>query len=133
MDTIRLKGEEKEQLKLIGIRYKSLPALKIARMAVDEKFVKQGIGTKLIAFSINLAVELSAQVGCRFLTVEAKNAPDLPESKKPIHFYKKFNFEVLKERKPNADYVPMYKDLGPLIKSTRLSQSKNRLAFPNDN
>ena len=131
-DSINLHGEKREEMHQIGIGYKSLPAIKIARMAVHKNFVRRGIGSRMIAFAINIGIEISNQVGCRFLTLEAKNTPNIPEVQKPVHFYKKLGFQILKERKPNADYVHMYRDLGPLIKSVRISQTKNRLAFRNE-
>ena len=76
----------------------------------------------MIAFAINLALKMNDCVGCRFLTLEAKNVHDLEESEKPVHFYKRNSFEILKERKPDPSYIPMYKDLKPLINERRKSK-----------
>lgn len=118
-DSIHLAGRKKEEMKKIGISYKSLSALKICRMAVHKDFIKQSLGTNLLAFAIKIALEINKFAGCRFLTLEAKNTPDLPEQRKPIHFYKKNDFEILKERKETAAYVPMFKDLKPIINETK--------------
>ncbi|MBI5884692.1 GNAT family N-acetyltransferase [archaeon] len=115
-DSIHLFGEKKAEMKKIGISYKALPALKICRMAVSNNHARKGLGTKMIAFAINRVLKINEVSGCRFLTLEAKNDPSLPEEQKPIHFYKKLGFMVIKERKPNASYIPMYKDLQPVIK-----------------
>lgn len=114
-DSIHLFGRDKEEMRKIGISYKALPALKICRMAVNNKHAFRGIGTKMIAFAVNIVLEVNKMSGCRFLTLEAKNSSELSEMRKPIHFYKKSGFSVIKERKQNSAYVPMYKDLKPLI------------------
>jgi len=114
-DSVHLFGEKKEEMKRIGISYKALPALKICRMAVNKKYAQRKIGTKMVSFAINIALEINKKSGCRFLTLEAKNIPTLKEDQKPIHFYKKLGFQVIKERKQNAAYIPMYKDLKPII------------------
>jgi len=114
-DSIHLFGEKKEEMKRIGISYKALPALKICRMAVNKNHSNKGIGTKMIAFAINIVIEINKLCGCRFLTLEAKNEQNLSEDQKPVHFYKKTGFFVIKERKQNSAYIPMYKDLKPLM------------------
>ncbi len=124
-DSIHLFGEKKDEMKKIGISYKALPALKICRMAVNQKYIGKRIGTKMMAFCISIVLEINKMSGCRFLTLEAKNDPALSEEQKPIHFYRKLGFSVIKERKQDATYVPMYKDLKPLInESSRLEQKK---------
>ena len=102
-DSIRVK-ENKELLVFFdnkGIHYSCLPALKIGRLAVDALYQKKGIGTHLILFSISTGSKLSDNVGCRFITTDAK-----PEA---IDFYNKLGFRVLKERK--GKLIPMYFDL----------------------
>ena len=81
----------------------------------------------MLLFAIKVALKLNKTAGCRFLTLEAKNAPDIPEEEKPIHFYKKNNFEILKERKENATYISMYKDLKPIINEINKSKLANIL------
>jgi hypothetical protein len=114
-DSIHLFGEKKDEMKKIGISYKALPALKICRMAVNKKYAHMAIGTKMIAFSISTVLKINEMSGCRFLTLEAKNDQTRPEEQNPVHFYKKTGLLVIKERKQNAAYIPMYKDLKPLI------------------
>jgi len=126
-DSIHLFGEKKEEMKRIGISYKALPALKICRMAVDRKYSNKKIGTKMIEFAISMALDINKMCGCRFLTIEAKNDPSLPEEQKPVHFYKKVGFFVTKERKQNAAYIPMYKDLKPSI--NRFTEIERKKTF----
>lgn len=94
-----------------GINYKSLPALKIGRLCVDDRFQKRGIGTLIIQFAISTAIKLSNQVGCRFLYLDAKRNEE--SSKDAIHFYKKIGFELYKER--DSRETPLYLDLLPFI------------------
>lgn len=96
-------------------------------MAINKEFVGQGLGKKMLLFAIKIALRLNRIVGCRFLTLEAKNAPDLPEEEKPIHFYKNNSFETLKERKENAAYIPMYKDLKTIIDQVEKTKLANIL------
>ncbi|MBU0527787.1 GNAT family N-acetyltransferase [Candidatus Micrarchaeota archaeon] len=88
------------------IHYKSLPALKIGRLAVDDRYARQGVGTEMVYFSIYLAEQIYGNYcGCRFITLDAKR-----DSKNDTtHFYKKLGFKVYKERQKGS--VPMYLDL----------------------
>jgi GNAT superfamily N-acetyltransferase len=94
-----------------GINYKSLPALKIGRLCVDDKFQKRGIGNLIIQFTISMAIKISNQVGCRFLYLDAKRNED--SSKDVIHFYKKTGFELYRERESKE--TPLYMDLWPFM------------------
>jgi ribosomal protein S18 acetylase RimI-like enzyme len=123
-DSIRLKGITQEDQDTIDLDYKTLPALKIGRMAVHNDFFHQKIGTKMLVLAIETALKINHFAGCRFLTVEAKNKQTLPEPRKPIHFYKKFGFKILKERKQNKSYVSMYMDMQPILNYFRKNSSK---------
>lgn len=106
-DKIDLVGNLKAYFNQKGISFKSIPALKIGKLAVDNKFLRRGIGTLMVAFASDHAKLISEKFsGCRFLTLEAKRNVDV--NKDSIHFYKKLNFNILKERKPET---PMYLDL----------------------
>ncbi len=123
-DSIHLGGSDKQKFKEDGIPYKAIPALKIARMAVDERVVRKRLGTMIIGNAIKQVFFINRKAGCRILTVEAKNESNLKESEKPIHFYKKLGFKVLKERKANASYISMYLDVQPYINEFK---ERNRL------
>ena len=43
-DKINLEGDLKEFFREKGIHYKSLPALKMGRICVDDKFLRRGLG-----------------------------------------------------------------------------------------
>lgn len=113
-DCVKVKnidGQLAQRFRDKGINYKSLPALKIGRLCVQDKFLKRGIGKLIIQFAINIAAKLSQQVGCRFLYLDAKRNPN--SNLDVIHFYKHMGFELYKER-GNRE-TPLYMDIWPYI------------------
>lgn len=107
-DTLRLEGELREFFLQKNVMYKTLPALKIGRLCVDDRYLKMGFGTRLLESAHALAEHTSKNLfGCRFLILDAKRNPD--RNKDSVHFYKKFGFKTLKER--NKGTTPMYLDL----------------------
>lgn len=115
-DAIGLDKIKHEQMKEKNINYKSLPALKICRMGIKKGFTGRGIGKKMIAFAVKQALRTNEMSACRFITLDAKNDEQIPESKKPMRFYKKMGFLELKTRK-KRNTVYMYRDLIDIIKS----------------
>ena len=110
-DRINLEGNLKQAFRDKGILYKSLPALKIGRLCVDDKYLRRGLGTHFIDFSIKVAYDIYKNYsGCRFIVLDAKRNNE----NDPIHFYKKQGFKILKERKKGT--TPMYLDLVDNIK-----------------
>lgn len=73
-----------------GILYKTLPALKIGRVCVHKDYSGKGIGTHMIDFATVKALNLSEEVGCRFISADAK--------RDAVRFYRKNGFEILKAR-----------------------------------
>ena len=68
--------------------YEYLPAVKIARLAVDSRFRGKGIGSALVDFSIALIRDRVADsVGCRFVVTDAKI--------EAVEFYDKQGFTTL--------------------------------------
>ncbi len=63
-----------------------LPALRLARLAVEMDFQGRGIGTGLLKYAFSLSLEMSARVGCIGVLVDAKPAA--------VRFYAQFGFEV---------------------------------------
>lgn len=106
-DAINLQGELKEYFRQSGIFYRSLPSLKIGRLCVSDDYLRTGIGTLMIEFVIVLAEKVGKDIGLRFITTDAKRNQN--PQKDSIHFYKKFGFEILKQREKGS--LPMYKDL----------------------
>ncbi len=106
-DAIILKGELKEHFRRKDILFKTLPALKMGKLCVSDDYLGRGIGTLMIEFVLVLAQKIGKEVGLRFITVDAKRNAD--SKRDSIHFYKKFAFEILKQREKET--TPMYKDL----------------------
>jgi GNAT superfamily N-acetyltransferase len=64
-----------------------LPILRLARLAVDERFQGYGIGRLLLRAMLELALEMRDRVGCIGVVVDAK--PDA------VTFYSPLGFEVI--------------------------------------
>jgi GNAT superfamily N-acetyltransferase len=90
----------------IRCKYNKYPGIKIARLAVDSKFERRGIGTCLLYAAIGKALSISDSVGCRYVLVDSK--------KESIGFYERHGFKIaVKNKKDN--YTPMYFDLYPVL------------------
>lgn len=57
----------------------------------------------MIEFVLVLAQRISKEIGLRFITTDAKRNPD--PKKDSVHFYKRFGFEILKQREKGT--LPM--------------------------
>ena len=64
-----------------------LPILRVARLAVDERFQDHGIGRLLLRAMLELALEMRDRVGCTGVVVDAK--PDA------VDFYSGLGFKVI--------------------------------------
>jgi len=61
-----------------------LPILRIARLAVDRRFRKQGIGSLLLKSMLDLALQLREKVGCAGVVVDAKE--------QAVSYYARYGF-----------------------------------------
>ncbi len=61
-----------------------LPILRLARLGVDTRRQKRGVGTALLASTFDLALQMSTTMGCVGVLVDAK-----PEA---IAYYRRFGF-----------------------------------------
>jgi len=68
-----------------NVRLRFYPCLLIGRLAVDNGWRRKGIGAYLTEWATGLAMELSEEVGCRYVVLEAR------ESK--MNFYEKCGFK----------------------------------------
>jgi len=66
---------------------RTFPAVKISRLAVNEKYQRQHIGTNLIGYIIGTFVNNTNKTGCQFLLVDAL------ESDKSRCFYDSLGFQ----------------------------------------
>jgi len=85
-----------------GYVYQKYPAIKIARLAVDGRFERRSIGQNILLWAIGKAYEISNQIGCRYITVDAK--------RESIEFYLKYEFKMIKKHK-DRDFPPLYFNL----------------------
>jgi len=89
-DAIKLTATEKE-LHNLAYPFKTVPAMKIAKLAVSSPFHEKytGIGTLMVEMAIEIAVACNEQhFACRFITVDA----DIEHNESVINFYLKNGF-----------------------------------------
>lgn len=88
-----------------GVTYphRRYPAIKLARLAVDDRWRRNGYGKNILLKSLIVALTLSKYVGIKYLTVDSE-----PES---VDFYRKYGFINAKRR--IYETIPLYKILHP--------------------
>lgn len=111
-DTIEVKLIEQDD-GIDGYTYQKYPAIKIARMAVDENLSGAGIGRYLLLAAVGKVHHISQEVGCRYITVDSK--------RDAIGFYEKNGFKIIKKYE-NRKFPPMYLNMYPIIQG--LSQTQ---------
>lgn len=111
-DSINLDSDLKKYFSTKGINYKSLPAIKIGRLCVDERYERRNIGKIAIFWCIFGVCKLNQKISCRFINVDVDRGDD-PKND-PIRFYKKLDFSILKDKKKKKT-TPLYLDLYPLL------------------
>lgn len=125
-DSVVLKGLDKdlvEQLDGKGINYPTLPALKIGRWCIDERYRQRRLGRMFWLLTLKKVYELSKFVGCRFVTVEAKQEKD-GNGLNALRYYKeKLGFELLKFKNKGRRHPHMYFDAYKIIKSLKDNSS----------
>lgn len=93
-------------------RLKRYPGILIGRLAVNEEFAHQGIGSALMVF-IKTWLGQGNKAGCRFLIVDARN------DKGVLEYYKRNRFEFLFSSE-EEESVCTRKDKTVVPQSTRL-------------
>ncbi|MBD5335662.1 MAG: GNAT family N-acetyltransferase [Bacteroides sp.] len=83
-------------------RRKSYPAVKIGRLAVNEMFTGNGVGTFLLD-NIKYAFTTVKRLGCRFLTVDALCSA--------TSFYERNGFQFFTEQDKDEETRLMFYDL----------------------
>jgi GNAT superfamily N-acetyltransferase len=100
-DSITLHADE-----LGDFPFKQVPALKIGRLGIQQKYKGQRLGTALKKYAVGVAFRMNNElgVGCRFLTVDSD-----PNA---VEFYKKLGFVMsLHKDYKKKDYPNMHYDL----------------------
>lgn len=89
-------------------KYENLPAVKIARMAVDRQIQGRRYGRALVELAVSIALdEIMPKIGCRFLIVDAKPGA--------VEFYERTGFTLLDTEKNRSSQHPlMFMDLHKL-------------------
>ncbi len=113
-DTIRLTELEKEQAHLQRVTFKSLPAVKVGKLAINKslsgKAKMKGYGSFALEMAVSKAYEmLKSGVACRFITVDA----DIEYYPDTEAFYLKNGFVRNQSRKikPSDKTISMRKDI----------------------
>lgn len=88
-------------------KYRYFPAMKIARLAVDSRFEKRGIGKHMLFAAIGKVWSIRESVACRYILVDSKIDS--------IGFYEKNGFRKI-ENQNKKDFIPLYFDLKAVIK-----------------
>jgi GNAT superfamily N-acetyltransferase len=87
--------------------YNQYPAVKIARLAVDQRHRKSGLGQTLVGLALGTAIDsICPAVGCRFVMVDSK--------KGAVAFYERCGFTMLdtpanREREEPVMFVDLSK------------------------
>jgi hypothetical protein len=110
MDAIKLSFTEKE-LHNLNYPFKTIPAMKIAKLAVDRRYSEKykGIGSFMIAFAMSKALSCNDDYcAARFLTVDA----DIEHDEGILAFYQKNGFIPNAELfNKNRKTISMRKDI----------------------
>jgi len=87
---------------------KSIPSVKIGRLAVDKSYKGKGLGKIMIRTVISNCLLLNDNQACRLVTVDAY--------KEAIPFYQKMGFEFLSETDKEDSTRLMFLDLTQLLR-----------------
>lgn len=85
--------------------FKSYPAVKLGRLAVNKSYQKKHLGTSILDYIKVFFIDRN-KTGCRFITVDAY--------RDSLTFYEKNGFKYMTEADKDADTRLMYYDLAVL-------------------
>jgi ribosomal protein S18 acetylase RimI-like enzyme len=109
-DAIKLSTTEKE-LHNLDYPFKTIPAMKIAKLAVSAPFQERykGIGSLMIELAVHIAAACNVQYfACRFITVDA----DVEHNETVLAFYRKNGFFLNDEmNNKKRKVISMRKDI----------------------
>lgn len=89
-----------------------IPAILIGRLAVDQRYEKQGIGKFLLRNAFSRTIDLATLAGVKCISVVAKN-------EEAVMFYQKFGFTKL------ADVNQLILPIETLLKAKEQSSTEN--------
>jgi hypothetical protein len=101
---------EKEELektdKLGGFVYRDYPAVHLGQMGIDKQYRRHGLGQIICKFCVGLAIAISEQIACRYITLMTTQCN--------VGYYEKWGFKQ-SVRKNSNEKIGMYKRLTPEV------------------
>jgi GNAT superfamily N-acetyltransferase len=97
--------------------YKSYPAVKIARLAIDQRHRSGGLGGQLVSFALGeVKAHICPRIGCRLMVVDSK--------KGSVSFYEKQGFTLIDTEENRGSSNPvMFLDLWKASKAAAVEAS----------
>ncbi|MDP3733814.1 MAG: GNAT family N-acetyltransferase [Nanoarchaeota archaeon] len=102
-DSLKLNFDEKENYGIHQKKLEDIPSIKLARLAVDKNYQKQGVGTNILKWCIGYILDCSEMVAIRFITVDA-----YPEK---VNFYRNFIVNQNRHYTKKTNHISMRYDL----------------------
>jgi GNAT superfamily N-acetyltransferase len=102
-----------------GKRYGFYPAVKIGRFGVNKEYQRQHIGKQMMNFIKRFFISEN-KTGCRFLTVDAYNKPEI------LEFYGKNGFTFLYDKDAHKQIRAMKYDLKLYFNESPINSYANR-------
>jgi GNAT superfamily N-acetyltransferase len=109
---------------LKGLPYSDVPGMLLARLAVDLRFARRGLGPQLLADAFERALNIGYQVGCRCLIVDA-----FPTA---VTWYQKFGLLKVEGGAPSSRTTRMFIDLRTVAKAKLATVALVEVAPPED-
>jgi len=109
-DAIQLTTKEKEHSDMNEVPFSTIPALKIGKLCVDDRYRKlyRGIGSLMIDFARGFAYTINENgIACRFLTIDA----DVEQNPSVVAFYEVNRFEANERYSKRTVSISMRKDI----------------------
>jgi hypothetical protein len=97
-----------------GLPAYDLPMILLARLAVDRRFGRRGLGHALLAEALKIGLNVSEQVGCRCITVDAYATA--------VRWHQRYGFCPIDGGKSGS--VRMYLDIRTVKTARQLSERK---------
>lgn len=79
--------------------YGNIPALLIGYLATHKDYERKGIGTFMVQWACNQAVQFSKSIGCRLVMLDPEN--------NAVGFYKKLHFSHISNSNDDVMFVDL--------------------------
>lgn len=105
MGSFNCEKADKNKMGIGDIPFRSIPALKIGKLAVNKHYERQGWGKVLLELAKGIAMDFNRSgVACRLITVDADIEHDIDTP----NFYIQFGFSKSTKVHSNSKSVPMW-------------------------